>query len=211
MKKNSLLIIALVVIVILGVFCFYPKNSKKADTNNDNKLTDSEKFAKEYNLKDEDGKALDNVFVYRTPEQIINILEKGTGIVYLGFPECPWCTAYVPYLNEIAKEKEVEKIYYLNILEERKNNTDAYKKITEILSDYLQNDEEGNKRLYVPAVIAIKDGKIVGFDDETAWDTKGYEKPADYWANEDLEVLKNKLKCMMQDCKKDICTSTCNK
>ena len=33
MKKNSLLIIALVVIVILGVFCFYPKNSKKADTN----------------------------------------------------------------------------------------------------------------------------------------------------------------------------------
>ena len=145
MKKNSLLIIALVVIVILGVFCFYPKNSKKADTNNDNKLTDSEKFAKEYNLKDEDGKALDNVFVYRTPEQIINILEKGTGIVYLGFPECPWCTAYVPYLNEIAKEKEVEKIYYLNILEERKNNTDAYKKITEILSDYLQNDEEGNK------------------------------------------------------------------
>ena len=74
MKKNSLLIIALVVIVILGVFCFYPKNSKKADTNNDNKLTDSEKFAKEYNLKDEDGKALDNVFVYRTPEQIINIL-----------------------------------------------------------------------------------------------------------------------------------------
>ena len=115
MKKNSLLIIALVVIVILGVFCFYPKNSKKADTNNDNKLTDSEKFAKEYNLKDEDGKALDNVFVYRTPEQIINILEKGTGIVYLGFPECPWCTAYVPYLNEIAKEKEVEKIYYLNI------------------------------------------------------------------------------------------------
>ena len=147
MKKNSLLIIALVAVVILGVFCFYPKNSEKENNNKDNKLTDSEKFAKEYKLKDKDGKALDNVFVYRNPEQIINILEKGTGIVYLGFPECPWCTAYIPYLNEIAKEKKVEKIYYLNILEERKNNTDAYKKITEILSDYLQNDEEGNKRL----------------------------------------------------------------
>ena len=86
-----------------------------------------------------------------------------------------------------------------------------YQKIVEILSDYLQNDEEGNKRLYVPAVIAIKDGKIVGFDDETAWDTKGYETPDEYWENEDLAALKEKLRCMMRDCEKSICTSSCNK
>lgn len=211
MKKNGLIIAALVAIVILGIFYFYPKDTNTKEPNKDNKLTDSEKFATEYKLKGEDGKALDNVFVYRTPKQIINILEKGTGIVYLGFPECPWCTGYVPYLNEIAKEMNVEKIYYLNVLEERKNNTAEYQKIVEILSDYLQNDEEGNKRLYVPAVIAIKDGEIVGFDDETAWDTKGYETPKEYWENEDLEGLKEKLRCMMRDCKKDICTSSCNK
>ena len=75
----------------------------------------------------------------------------------------------------------------------------------------LRNDEEGNKRLYVPAVIAIKDGKIVGFDDETAWDTKGYETPDEYWENEDLAALKEKLRCMMRDCEKSICTSSCNK
>lgn len=211
MKKNGLIIAALVAIVILGIFYFYPKDTNTKEPNKDNKLTDSEKFATEYKLKGEDGKALDNVFVYRTPKQIINTLEKGTGIVYLGFPECPWCTGYVPYLNEIAKEMNVEKIYYLNVLEERKNNTAEYQKIVEILSDYLQNDEEGNKRLYVPAVIAIKDGEIVGFDDETAWDTKGYETPKEYWENEDLEGLKEKLRCMMRDCKKDICTSSCNK
>lgn len=211
MKKNGLIIAALVAIVILGIFYFYPKDTNTKEPNKDNKLTDSEKFAKEYKLKGEDGKALDNVFVYRTPKQIINILEKGTGVVYLGFPECPWCTGYVPYLNEIAKEKNVEKIYYLNVLEERKNNTTEYQKIVEILSNYLQNDEEGNKKLYVPAVIAVKDGKIVGFDDETAWDTKGYETPKEYWENEDLEGLKEKLRCMMRDCKKDICTSSCNK
>ncbi len=211
MKKNGLIIAALIAIVILGIFYFYPKDTNTKEPNKDSKLTDSEKFAQEYKLKGEDGKALDNVFVYRTPEQIINILEKGTGIVYLGFPECPWCTGYVPYLNEIAKEKNLEKIYYLNVLEERKNNTTEYQKIVEILSDYLQNDEEGNKRLYVPAVIAVKDGEIVGFDDETAWDTKGYETPKEYWENEDLEGLKEKLRCMMRDCKKDICTSSCNK
>lgn len=211
MKKRGFIILAVIALSAVAVLCLYPRNNKSTDTNKDNKLTDSEKFAKEYKLKDKSGKVIDNVFVYRNPEQIINILEKGTGVVYLGFPECPWCKGYVPYLNEIAKEMKVEKIYYLNVLEERKNNTTEYQKIVEILSDYLQNDEEGNKRLYVPAVIAIKDGKIVGFDDETAWDTKGYETPDEYWENEDLATLKEKLRCMMRDCEKSICTSSCNK
>lgn len=203
MKKNILLVVALIAIVVLGIFCFYPKNN---NTETEKEVTDSERFAKEYDLKDKD-----NSFVYRSPKQIINILEKGTGLVYLGFPECPWCKAYVPYINEIAKEMKVEKIYYLNILEERKNNTDEYKKIVELLSEYLQNDEEGNKRIYVPAVIAVKDGKIVGFDDESSYDTKGYDSPEEYWKNEDLDGLKEKLRCMMKDCEKDICTSSCNK
>lgn len=211
MKKRGFIILSVIAVVAVAVLCLYPRTSKNTDTDKNQKLTDSEKFAKEYKLESKDGKAIDNVFIYRTPEQIINILKKGTGIVYLGFPECPWCKGYVPYLNEIAQEMKVEKIYYLNILNERKNNTDEYKEITEILSEYLQNDEEGNKRIYVPAVIAVKDGKIVGFDDETAWDTKGYETPKEYWENEDLDALKEKLRCMMRDCEKNICTSSCNK
>ena len=66
-------------------------------------------------------------------EEIINILEHGTGVVYLGFPECPWCTAYVPYLNEVAKANDVDKVYYYNILNDRKDNTDNYKKMIDIL------------------------------------------------------------------------------
>ncbi len=31
------------------------------------------------------------------------------------------------------------------------------------------------KRIYAPSVIAVKDGEILDFDDETAWDTKGYK------------------------------------
>ena len=79
------------------------------------------------------------------------------------------------------------------------------------MSDYLQYDDDGNKRIYVPAVIAVKDGKIIGFDDETSYDTKGYENPQDYWENEDLDALKEKLACMMRDCEKNVRTSSCNK
>lgn len=206
-NKKVYIILSVIVVILLGVLAFYLKES----TTKTKTETDSEKFAKEYNLVDKSGEKIDNVFTYRTSEEIIKILKNGTGVVYLGFPECPWCSQYVVYLNEVAKENKVEKIYYLNILEDRKNNTEAYQEIVSILSDYLQYDDEGNKRIYVPAVIAVKDGKILGFDDETSYDTKGYDSPQEYWKNEDLDALKEKLACMMKDCEKSVCTSSCNK
>lgn len=201
-KKNKTLytIIGIVVLVLACSIGFY-----KVFTSIENKETDAEKFASEYSIDN------DNVFVYRTLEEINKILKNGTGIVYLGFPECPWCKAYVPYLNEVAKKAKLDKIYYFNILKDRKNNTDNYKKTVELLKDYLKYDDEGNKRIYVPAVIAVNKGKIVGFDDETSYDTKGYEKPEDYWKNEDLNGLKNRLSKMINDVSFDYCTTDCNK
>lgn len=195
MKKKILLVSILILlsIVLLYIFIHYEK-------------TDSEKFSKEY-----DSVSSDNVFEYKSINEIINILENGTGVVYLGFPECPWCKAYVVYLNEVAKENDIEVIYYYNILEDGKNNSDGYQKVVNLLSDYLQYDEEGNKRIYVPIVIAIKNGEIIDIDDETAWDTKNYDTPEEYWDNEDLEGLKSKLKNMFIQIKTNICTSGCNK
>lgn len=191
MKKKLLLIIPI-------IFAFVLIGCRKEET-------DSQKFAKEYTKLTED-----NYFVYRNNEEIIKILEHGTGIVYLGFPECPWCQAYVPVLNEVADIEGLEKIYYYNILEDRKNNTENYQKMVNILSDYLQYDDEGNKRIYVPAVVAVAEGEIVGFDDETAYDTKGFDKPEEYWTDEELSDLKIKLTDMINKVLDNKCTD-CNK
>jgi len=175
MKKRLLLIIPIIFSIIL-VGC--TKEEK----------TDSTRFAEEYTQVTEY-----NYYVYRDIEEIIKILEHGTGVVYLGFPECPWCQAYVPFLNEVADIEGLEKIYYFNILEDRKNNTKEYQEIVGILSNYLQYDEEGNKRIYVPAVIFVSDGEIIGFDDETSYDTKGFDNPDDYWTEEEILDLKMRL------------------
>ena len=193
MKKKLLLIIPLVLTFIL-VGC-----------TKEEKETDSEKFAKEYNTVTDD-----NYFVYRNIDEIIKILEHGTGVVYLGFPECPWCQAYVPILNEVADIEGLEKIYYYNIYEDRKNNTDSYQKIVNIIGDYLQYDDEGNKRIYVPAIIVVFEGKIIGFDDETAYDTKGFEKPEEYWTEEEVSNLKKKLTTMISEVVDNSCND-CNK
>ena len=193
MKKKLLLIIPLVLTFIL-VGC-----------TKEEKETDSEKFAKEYTTITDD-----NYFVYRNIDEIIKILEHGTGVVYLGFPECPWCQAYVPMLNEVADIEGLEKIYYYNIYEDRKNNTDSYQKIVNIISDYLQYDDEGNKRIYVPAIIVVSEGQIIGFDDETAYDTKGFEKPEEYWTKEEVSDLKKKLTTMISEVVDNSCND-CNK
>ena len=130
-KDKKRLFIKGIILFVLGlilIYLYFIKDSKKE--------TDAQKFKSEYT-----NVSKDNPFVYRDVDKIINILEKGSGVVYLGFPECPWCQAYVPYLNEVAKTNGLEKIYYFNILEDRKNNTDDYKEMVSILFDSLIQTE----------------------------------------------------------------------
>lgn len=196
-KKNVYIIFGIIAVLILIIsLSFLFKKDK---------MSDAERFAKEYDF------TVNNVFVYRNLDEINKILENGTGVVYLGFPECPWCKGYVPYLNEVAINEHLDKIYYFNILNDRKNNTSGYKKTVQLLNDYLKYDNEGNKRIYVPAVIAVNNGKIVGFDDESSLDTKGYETPEEYWKNEDLDGLKKRLSDMIKASFPSYCTSGCNK
>lgn len=191
-------------IIIMSVMFIVTGCSEK-NNNNDIVMTDADKFSAEYVKVDKE-----NPFVYRTLEEANAILENGTGIVYLGFPECPWCQQYVVYLNEVAKDYEIEKIYYVNIFNDRNNNTEEYKKTVSLLEGYLQYDEEGKRRIYVPAVIAINKGEIVGFDDESAWDTKGYDSPEKYWNVNRVESLKLRLEQMILDTNLNACTE-CNK
>lgn len=200
MKEKKLFIIG-AILVVLGLILSYFFLIKK----DDNKIDDAKKFKSEYT-----NVTSDNPFVYRNVDQIINILEKGTGVVYLGFPECPWCQAYVPYVEEVAKKVGIDKVYYFNIKDDRKNNTEEYQKIVKILDVYLSNDDEGNKRIYVPAIIIVQNGKIVEFDDETSKDTKGYKTPEEYWKNEDLDALKTKLEKSFNEIKSTVCKSGCN-
>lgn len=147
-------------------------------------VSDQEKFAEEYS-----GVNKDHLFVYRSIEETIAILKNGTGVVYLGFPECQWCQAYSPILDEVAKEAGIEKIYYCNIKEDRATNSDEYQQIVELLSGRLQYDQEGRERIYVPEVVFVVDGVIVGNEHTTSKDTFGYEAAADYWAKEDTSAI----------------------
>lgn len=200
-KKNKKLYIIIGVILFLACSIGFYIGFTSVGT----KDTDAKKFASEYPVDK------DNVFVYRTLEEINNILENGTGLIFLGFPECPWCRGYAPIINEIAKQKKLEKVYYFNIKNDREDNTKLYQKTVKLLGDNLRYDDEGNRRIYAPSLIAVKNGIIVGFDDTRYWNNKGYETPEEFWNKEDLTSMKEKLVKMIDDTKeKSYCTSDCN-
>lgn len=184
-NKGIIITMGIIIVILIGVIIFLlVGNNKEEET----VLSDAARFSQEYTLVDKNNK-----FVYSDIDEIIDILEDGTGIVYLGFPECKWCQQYVVYLNEVAKDRGISKIYYYNIREDREKNTKDYQKIVSLLKEYLEEDEDGNPRVYVPAVTFMSNGKILGFDDETAYDTKGYDDPSEYWTDKTVENLKDRL------------------
>ncbi len=184
-NKGIIITMGIIIVILVAIIIFLLVGNKNEEQT---VKSDAEKFSEEYTLVDKDNK-----FRYANIDEVIDTLEDGTGVVYLGFPECKWCQQYTVYLNELAKDRNIPEIMYYNIREDRQGNTKNYQTIVNLLKDYLPEDEEGNPRVYVPAVIFMSNGKILGFDDETAYDTKGYDEPSEYWTKERVDNLKDKL------------------
>lgn len=150
MKKLVALLLTFL-IVLAG--CKSPKITKV----DDDIKTDSIRFKNEYDMVSKD-----NLYEYATYLNVTDMLDKGTGIIYFGFPTCTLCKEVVPILDNAAKEKKVKTILYYNFKEIRKNNTVEYQKLAGILSDYIKEDEEGNKKIEAPTVVFVNKGRIVG-------------------------------------------------
>lgn len=186
MDKKKIIVICLCMCVLLT--CLYIKNikDKKIEEN------DSMKFKEEYeSLNEKENESTgkeylkvsikeNNPIKYATYSEIKNIITSGTGVIYFGFPECPWCRNAVPVLLEAAEDNGIDKVYYFNALDIRDKKhldengnivvddegTKEYKELVELLYDYLDvysglNDDT-IKRLYFPTVIFVKNGKIIG-------------------------------------------------
>ena len=185
MKKTIYIMLSIILVVIIGIAIYLCTKKDKVLEN-----TDAIKFKEEYEAingtTNSVGKEYlnleikeNNIIEYASYEKLDEVL-KGTGVIYLGYSECPWCRNVVPVLLTVSKKVSLNKIYYMNIYNERdkkildeqgnivveNEGTEGYKKLVETLKDVLPvydglNDSE-LKRIYVSLVIFVKDGKIIG-------------------------------------------------
>lgn len=148
----------------------------------DDTETDAIKFSKEYPSVSEN-----NVYKYATFDNVIDTIKAGSGIIYLGFPTCPWCKEATPVLNEAAKNRDVKEILYYNFKDIRQNNTEEYQELVSLLEDYIGEDAEGNKRIGAPTVVFVQNGKIKGVHIDTV---EGHDATERKMTTEEVRVLK---------------------
>jgi len=181
MKKFK--IICIIIFAIVGALIIY----NHFDTEEFKSSLPNE-ISNDYNLTSE-------TVVYENTniDEVINIINNKYGIVFMCTPDTEWCKKYAEILNDVAIEKDIDKVYYLNIKNERSLNTNKYQKLVNSLSEVLLTDDTGNKRIYMPEVVFVRDGKIIAHDNETSFITND-ETVEDYWTIENVEKLKNKLR-----------------
>lgn len=167
-RKHQIIISIIVIAALLAVAAWFiwPKAAQQSQTEQQSSVGDAAKFKADYA-----GVADDNRFVVSTPDEVLAKFESGDGLIFLGFKQCPWCQKLAPIVDEAAKAENLDKIYYLDIRSARENNDETYQKIVAKLKDHLRKDEQGNPRVYVPDVTAVRGGQVVGhFLQETTAD-----------------------------------------
>lgn len=150
-KKFFLSFIIIVLFLLFGFIYIYSK--------------DNLKFKFEYelynNISYDNGKKIkakipfDNNVTYVKEKDLESVLTSGNRVIYFGYTTCPWCRNIVSPLVEVINDNNLDKLYYVDV-----HSVNA-KSVYNILDEYLEFDNDGNKRLYVPDVYFIKDGEIV--------------------------------------------------
>lgn len=106
-----------------------------------------------------------NVYKKINSEGFLNRIEnKDTFITVFAFPSCPWCQSLLPVLDEVAKEKGLDTVYYIYLKEMRDNEKNLehenYLKIFDIMKE--ANAIDVNKqRVNAPTIVVVKDGVII--------------------------------------------------
>ena len=183
MKKNGikLLIIFLIILICIITFITVKKNrvtkdekSFKKEYERYNGYTNpgSDKKYFDVNIEEQNG------IKYLDDDEVIDMLENKTGIIYFGFPTCPWCRSMIEVLLDAKDSTNQKNIYYYNALDIRdekvledgkvkttKKGKKNYYKILDILGDkasvYEGLEDDSIKRLYFPTVVFVRNGKIV--------------------------------------------------
>ena len=126
-----------------------------------------------------------------TLEIVEKIENGETFYIYFGDTQCPWCRSVIQKAIEVANKYDIKQIYYVKIWDDEHNEIlrdkyeldssgnlskvssgdDNYKTLLKyldnVLKDYTLTDDNGNtvyvgeKRIYAPNFIYIKNGKPI--------------------------------------------------
>ena len=230
--------ILLSLLIVLSVFTLTSCGDKEV------KNSDAIKFKEEYEKlngeKNRNGITYreveideENPFVFATAEEIQEKIDnKETFAVYFGFNSCPWCRSIITTLIEVADDLDIDKIYYVDVLdirdtyelnsknkpEKTKDGSEGYNELinslANVLSDYTLTTEKGKtvqvgeKRIYAPNLVSVVDGKAQKLNTGISeMQTDSMMELTDEMKKDTYNQFKCVLDCLQEDVK--VCQQGC--
>ncbi len=132
-----------------------------------------------------------NIYNYSDARKVLDVLEKDAVILF-GSSLNKWTEDVAKMLNEVAIENEIEEILYYDFLDDRNINNGNYELIVNEISSYVYTLDTGDKDIYAPLLLIIKDGKVIYSYDEVSM-VKGDVSPEDYWTEYNKNIFKSNL------------------
>ena len=187
MKKNKrkkdfrdylnyfLIIVLLICFIVIGKQN-YPKNSQKEEKTPVNTV----------------GIEKDNIFNQISANDVLKKINEGNILVLFALTNSKNTNYYANALNDVAKELEIDNIYYYDISTDRKNSNGTYGLIVETLNGMLEQDDQGKLNIYAPSFLIMKDNEIILFDQMER--LKGDTKEEDYWNEFNTNLKKSYFK-----------------
>lgn len=182
MIKKILYVVAF--IALIGAFIYLGNQEYNTEKK---QLSDSERFNNEYPEV-----SINNPFKYVTGKEVLDIFQNKSGYIFMGYAKDVWSQKYAKYLSEVANDKNIDTIYYYDLLKDRSEMSKIFKSILEETKDYLVNTDGGDSYLFVPNLFVVKDGIIIYENDESAL-VKGDVTPEEYWTADKIIEFKNTL------------------
>ncbi len=235
-KDKSILVLLLAVLIIVGGVMIYFSFKKDVVTI----PTDAQKIKNEFaslnNQLNENNQRMyplvnltdDNLFVYKTEEEIIKIIEESTGVIFFGNSSDAYTRTLMPIVDNLSKKLNLEQVYYFDIttitdtialddLNEpiiKEKGSSGYYKILKLLDEQLPNYyltsptgekiDTLEKRIEVPTILAVKNGKIKDIYMGTIASQKsGYDK----LTTEEEKQIEENLEKLMKNALNNTCSS----
>ena len=173
----------------------------KVNTSLGSNVAKSNELLNEYPKSDMSGYAglkgyeQETLFVDVTVDDIEKLMkDKASFVVYAGFSDCPWCNALIAGLNDVAQEEDIVIAY----LDTRKNpewtnnmDIDDYDKLVKYFGEWIGEDANGDKHLYVPELFFVNSGEPVF---GRAGLLEGLSSPTDRMTDDQIQALNEELK-----------------
>ena len=186
-NKFQMIIYCILFITFIVLFIIIGK------TNFVEEKKDDFKFNKEFPMVEKD-----NVFKYINAVEANDIVKNGQGIILFGHSNNKWVEYYANLVNKVAKNTGIKKIYYYDILDDRKNNNATYEDMISKLDKYVYTNDLGKKEIYSPTLLIMNKGKVILFDTDTNF-IQGKITPKEYYGEYKFNIKYNELVTIFEE------------